>query len=102
MEHYVIHMTAGELREMLRAAVRETLSERPQENVFSAPQTAAPEADELLDTAAACRLLKISRNTLFAWVKNDLVTSRLLGGKRFYRRNELLQLVSGKKGRGKR
>lgn len=31
MEHYVMHMTAGELREMLRAAVRETLSERPQE-----------------------------------------------------------------------
>lgn len=101
MNDAIIYMTRGELREMLRAAVRETLSERPQEKPMPMPPKPA-EADELLDTRRACELLKCSRNTLFSWVKLEIVQSVLLGGKRFYRRNDLLNLVSGRKGRAKK
>lgn len=96
-----MHMTAGEMREMLRATVRETLSERPQEMPIPSPPKPA-EADELLDTRRAIELLKCSRNTLFSWVKLEIVPSVLLGGKRFYRRNDLLNLVSGKKQSGRK
>lgn len=100
MNDAIIYMTRGELRELMKTTVRETLSERPQEMPVSSPPKPA-EADELLDTRRAIELLKCSRNTLFSWVKLEIVPSVLLGGKRFYRRNDLLNLVSGKKGRKK-
>ena len=99
-DKYLMHLTTGELRELLKSTVRETLSERPQETPIPSPPKPA-EVDELLDTRRAIELLKCSRNTLFSWVKHDIVQSVLLGGKRFYRRNDLLNLVSGKKGRKK-
>jgi len=47
--------------------------------------------DELMTTKETCKLLKVNRITLWRWDKSGKVQSVIVGGKRYYRRSDLLK-----------
>lgn len=55
------------------------------------------EEDELLTRAATLKLLNITSATLWRWEKQNKIQSYGHGGKRYYKRSELMKNLTSKK-----
>lgn len=53
----------------------------------------AADNDELLDNSDAKQMLKVTDSTLYRWRKNNRITSRLIGKKRYYVNAELVKIL---------
>lgn len=62
--------------------------------IIQSKQTTAPDpADDLITPKEACELLKCTSVTLWRWEKKGRVTPYGIGGKKFFKRSELLQSI---------
>lgn len=81
-------ITPDELIQRVAEAIANLMREQP--------QPGEPQPD-LLTTKEACELLKITQVTLWRWEKQNKVKSHGIGGKRYYKRPELLEALTPKK-----
>jgi hypothetical protein len=82
--------TPENLVELLRIAVREELIN------YQTP-TAANSELELMNPTEACDFLNITKTTLWRWQKQEKINLYGTGGKRYYLKSELLNLLTLKK-----
>lgn len=77
--------TASELVELFRPMVHEEVK-----------QLMSQQPERLLSPAETCKLFQpcISKVTLAAWTKKDLLTEHRIGGRVFYKQSEILQKVT--------
>lgn len=62
--------------------------------IIQSKQTTAPDpADDLITPKEACEILQCTSVTLWRWEKKGRVTPYGIGGKKFFKRSELLQSI---------
>lgn len=61
------------------------------------PQPETSEPDELLSRKEALKLLKVSASTLWHWEQDGKIQSHGIGGKKYYKRSEILNSLTVKK-----
>lgn len=60
-------------------------------------QPEPPKPDELLTRSEALELLKISSATLWQWEQKNKIQSYGIGGKKYFKRSEILNSLTAKK-----
>jgi excisionase family DNA binding protein len=57
------------------------------------PKTDVPEEeqDELIKIREVCRILKISRVTVYVWIKSGVLKSHYMASRLYFKRSEVLQ-----------
>lgn len=69
------------------------IATRTAEIIQSKKTTAPDPADDLITPKEACELLKCTSVTLWRWEKKGRVTPYGIGGKKYFKRSEILQSI---------
>ena len=85
------HLTNRQLERLMR---REYPATRQGMVLHTERPEATPDNVEWLDTADVCRLLHISRKTLWKWTRQGLFTASKVEGKVFYSRTEINGVIA--------
>ena len=85
------HLTDQQLERLMR---REYPASRQGMVIHAERPEATPDNVEWLDTADVCRMLHISRKTLWKWTRRGLFTPSRVEGKIFYSRTEINNVIA--------
>ena len=85
------HLNDRQLERLMR---REYPATRQGTLIHAERPEATPDNVEWLDTADVCRMLHISRKTLWKWTKRGLFTPSKVEGKIFYSRTEINNVIA--------
>ncbi len=85
------HLNDRQLERLMR---REYPASRQGTLIHTERPEATPDNVEWLDTADVCRMLHISRKTLWKWTKRGLFTPSKVEGKIFYSRTEINNVIA--------
>ena len=77
-------MDPEELVEMIREVVREEIKS----------VSVRKEEEELIKAKEACEYLKISKVTLFKWIREDKINGYHLGTRLYFKKSELLKALT--------
>lgn len=77
-------ITAEELSKLIAVEVQKLQNQKT---------TAPNPADDLITPKEACEILQCTSVTLWRWEKKGRVTPYGIGGKKFFKRSELLQSI---------
>lgn len=83
-----IQTTPEQLVDLINEGVKKQL-----EN-FKAELNRKQDSDDLLTIEQTCQLLKIDPSTLWRWTNKEKVKAYSISGKRYYKRNELMQSLT--------
>lgn len=82
------NLTVEQLQQLIGTSVKNGILELQKEL-----QT-KDESEDLLSRDEACKFLKIDSSTLWAWTNNGKVKAYGIGGRRYYKKSELIQCLT--------
>jgi hypothetical protein len=77
-------ITPDDLKQIIKEVFKEEFAEFTKQLVTEKP-------DELLNSEETCKLLKITLTTLWRWTKSGKVICYGIAGRRYFKKNELLE-----------
>ena len=89
----LIQVTPNELADLISENVKTAI----QNFARDLSELNTPQQKEILTRKEVAKLFEISLVTLHDWVKNEILTPYKIGGRTFFKRSELMQLLINSK-----